>query len=266
MTDPFLELRDISHHYPDSGWKLSLSALTILSGEVVGIIGPNGSGKSTLLRIAAGILHPLKGNVFLKGADLSHMDRKAIARILGYLPQELSSVYDHTVDSIVRMGRYPHIKGFGTFKEPDVQAVDRSLERTDLERLRHRRLSSLSGGEKKRAFLASVLAQEPDILLLDEPTSSLDIHRQVYFFRLLRELASDGMGIGVVTHDLNLASLFCDRLILLLDGTCFRSGTPAEVFDPSVIKKVYGDGLLLEQHPESGRPTVLPRFGPVKNK
>jgi len=165
-------------------------------------------------------------------------------------------VYDHTVDSIVRMGRYPHIKGFGTFKEPDVQAVDRSLERTDLERLRHRRLSSLSGGEKKRAFLASVLAQEPDILLLDEPTSSLDIHRQVYFFRLLRELASDGMGIGVVTHDLNLASLFCDRLILLLDGT----------FDPSVIKRVYGDGLLLNQHPESRRPTVLPRFGPVKNK
>ena len=264
MIDPFLELRDISHRYTDSAWKLSFSTLTIQSGEVVGIIGPNGSGKSTLLRIAAGILRPLKGSIFLKGSNMNQMDRRAVARIMGYLPQDLSSVYDLTIESIVRMGRYPHIRGFGTFKEPDFRAVNRSLERTDLEKLRHRLLSSLSGGEKKRVFLASVLAQEPDILLLDEPTSSLDIHRQVYFFRLLRELASDGLGIGVVTHDLNMASLFCDRLILLFEGTCFRSGTPEEVLDNTVIKKVYGDGLLLEQHPESGRPTVLPRFGPEK--
>ncbi|MCK4337873.1 MAG: ABC transporter ATP-binding protein [Candidatus Aminicenantes bacterium] len=265
MNKPIIELRDIYHCYPDSEWELSLSGLTIIPGEVVGIIGPNGSGKSTLLRIAAGVLSPIKGDVYLAGSDLKQMDRRTIARYMGYLPQELISVYDYTVEDIVRMGRYPYIKGFGAFKEPDQRAVIRSLERTDLTEFKHRRLSSLSGGEKKRVFLASVLAQEPDILLLDEPTSALDIHRQVYFFRLLRELASDGLGIGVVTHDLNMASLFSDRLILLFEGKCFRSGTPGEVLDSSVLKKVYGDGLLLNRHPESHRPAVLPRIGPEKS-
>ncbi len=258
MSDPILELRDISYQYPGSGWSLHLSGFSIQDREVVGIIGPNGSGKSTLLRLAAGVLIPDAGSIRLGGNDLIRMERKSIARHLGYLPQELGSVYDFRVEEIVRMGRYPYLKGVGSLGASDVKAVERSLVRTDLQELKRRRLSRLSGGEKQRAFLASVLSQEPDVLLLDEPTAALDVHRQVRFFRLLRELASSGIGVGVVTHDLNLASLFSDRLILLSGGECIKSGRPVDVLNTKVMKQVYGRGLLVKKHPDIDRPTVLP--------
>lgn len=253
-----LEIKNITHRFPESPWELNIESFSISPGEVKGIIGPNGSGKSTLLRISAGILQPLAGKVMLSGNELKKLKRHTIARQVGYLPQELSSEYDYTVEELVCMGRYPHTKGLGILNSNDIKVVKQSLMFTGLEHLKNRRLSQLSGGEKKRAFLASVLSQKPEILLLDEPASALDLHRQVHFFRLLRKLGKENIGIAVVTHDINFASLFCDRLLLLEEGSCLAYGSPTKVLTHETIHTIYGQDVFLGKHPETGRPTLLP--------
>ncbi len=255
-----LEIKDILHTFSESDWVLHLPCLELSSREIIGIIGPNGSGKSTLLRIASGVLKPIQGTVRLEGHDLFKLKRRTIARSLGYLPQETVSLYDLTVEEIVRMGRYPHTAGFGPLEESDFTIVQECLALTEMTVLKNRPLSCLSGGEKKRAFLASVLAQKPKILLLDEPTSALDVHHQVRFFQLLQSLSKDGMGILVVTHDLNLASLFSDKLLVLSEGKPVAFGPPTKVLTPSRIRTVYGPNILMGLHPETGRPTILPRL------
>lgn len=254
-----IELERIRHSFPGVDWELEIPELSLRSGEILGIIGPNGSGKSTLLRIASGILFPLEGIVKLENKNLKELDRKTVARYLGYLPQELASEYDITVEDIVFMGRYPYTKGFGALSQTDHEAIQESLHLTGMSNHRHRRISQLSGGEKKRAFLASVLAQSPRLLLLDEPTGALDIHHQVGFFWLLQSLAKKGISVMVVTHNINLASLFSDRLLLLHQGRCLAMGTPTQVLTHENIHSIYGRDILMEIHPESGRPTVLPR-------
>jgi len=259
-----LTLTGILHKFPESEWELNISRFELKAGEIRGIIGPNGSGKSTLLRIAAGVLPPVRGEVLLKNKSLRQQKRPAIARILGYLPQDLSSEYDLTVEELVRMGRYPHIRGFGILHQADIKIVEQNLERTGLQTFRKRRLSQLSGGEKKRAFLASVLTQAPDFLLLDEPTGALDLHRQVDFFYLLKELAFAGIGIAVVTHDINSASLFCDELTFLNKGTCLSQGLPRQVLAEKNIRVVFGSDIFMGMHPEADRPILLPR--PVRKE
>ena len=261
-----IELEDICHTFPGIDWKLEVPELSLLSGEILGIIGPNGSGKSTLLRIASGILDPLEGRVRLQDKSLKAMDRRTIARLLGYLPQEVASEYDITVGDIVYMGRYPYTKAFGSLSQADHDAVRESLRLTGMREHRHRRLSQLSGGEKKRAFLASVLAQDPRLLLLDEPTGALDIHHQVSFFWLLTNLARKGMGVMVVTHNINLASLFSDRLLLLDRGKPFVLGPPSQVLTHKNVRSIYGEDVLMDTHPETGRPTILPRIPGVIKK
>jgi iron complex transport system ATP-binding protein len=218
-----------------------------------------------LLRIGSGVLLPSQGRVLLGKKDLRKLSRPAIARVLGYLPQELESIYDLSAEDIVRMGRYPHTTSFSSWTAADREAVDRSLRFTEIQEKRAFNLSHLSGGEKKRTFLASVLAQEPEVMLLDEPTSSLDIHHQIQFFSLLRTLAAEGMAVAVATHDLNLASLFSDRLLVLDNGKAVTEGTPQEVLSAELIHQVYGENILLGQHPEVGRPTLLPRLMKKKN-
>jgi len=255
-----LELKDIQHTFSESNWTLHISSLALFPGEIFSIIGPNGSGKSTLLRIASGVMKPLEGTILLHGKSIFDLKRRIVARSLGYLPQETVSLYDFTVEEIVRMGRYAHTSGFGTLVKRDIVVVEECLDLTEMILLRDRRLSRLSGGEKKRAFLASVLAQKPEILLLDEPTSALDVHHQVQFFQLLRRLSREGMGITVVTHDINLASLFSDRIMVLSDGRLIASGSPSEVLTASTVRTVYGADILMGSHPESGRPTILPKL------
>ncbi len=254
-----IELKDIHHRFQESEWELDLPNIQLFPGEILGIIGPNGSGKTTLLRIAAGILRPHQGIALLCRQNLTHMDRRTVARHLGYLPQELSSEYDFSVEDLVRMGRYPHVSAMGRLGPTDLQVIQASLEATGMEHLRQRSLSKLSGGEKTRAFLASVLAQKPELLLLDEPTAALDMHHQVRFFRLLQSLAEKEMGIAVVTHDINLASLFSHRLLLLKEGRCLALGTPDEVLTEANVRDIYGDDILMQSHPETGSPTLLAR-------
>ena len=160
------------------------------------------------------------------------------------------------------MGRYPHVGGWGRLGEEDLLAVENSLELTGMALLRRRRLSRLSGGEKKRAFLASVLAQQPRILLLDEPTEALDLPHQVRFFRLLHNLSRGGMGIAVVTHDVNLASLHSDRILWLEAGRVLAAGPPHEVITEERVGTVYGRDVWLGRHPESQRPMVVARSIP----
>jgi len=255
-----IELKNIIHQFPDSHWKLDIPHFSIYASEILGIIGPNGSGKSTLLRIAAGILNPLNGTVHLSGNDIKKIKRKEIAKKIGFLPQETGSEYDFTVKELVQMGRYSHTGTFGTLSLLDFEIIRGSLKSTDMEKMSERRLSQLSGGEKKRAFLASVMAQSPDILLLDEPTSSLDIHRQVQFFHLLLGLVKKGMGVVVVTHDVNFASLFCQKLVFLSDGKMISSGKPGAVISREIINEVYGEDVILGSHPETNDPYLLPRL------
>lgn len=255
-----LELKDIKHVFRESDWTLHVSSLELLPGEVFSIIGPNGSGKSTLLRIASGVLKPLEGTILLNGKNIFELKRRSIARSLGYLPQETASLYDFTVQEVVRMGRYPHTRGFGTLEKRDRAIIQECLDLTEMTPLRNRPLSRLSGGEKKRAFLASVLAQKPKILLLDEPTSALDVHHQARFFRLLQSLSREGMGVLVVTHDINLASLFSDSMMVLSGGEPFAFGPPAEVLTASTVREVYGEDIIMDVHPQTGRPTVLPKL------
>ncbi|MBN1221769.1 MAG: ABC transporter ATP-binding protein [Candidatus Aminicenantes bacterium] len=259
MNLMMLEFNNIHHSFPDSKWELQVPALTLSPRELLGIIGPNGSGKSTLLRIGAGVLSPVRGTVIMRGHNLSKLNRRTVAKYLGYLPQETLSLYDFTVEEIVRLGRYPHTRGLRTLDASDYAAIKESLHFTEMYAFRHRSLSRLSGGEKKRAFLASVLAQKPDILVLDEPTSALDIHHQVQFFRLLQGLARDGMAIVIATHEINLASLFCDRLLILSKGEPVASGPPDQVLTPSTIQFVYGESVLMGHHPETDRPVLFPR-------
>ncbi len=254
-----IELRDIQHCFPEGEWELKIAALNLSSGEVLSIIGPNGSGKTTLLRIAGGLLKPLQGKIKLDNQNIERLDRRTIAKKLGFLPQELNSEYDLTVEELAGMGRYPHVKGWGRLMEKDRTAINNGLDLTGMAILRKRRLSQLSGGEKKRAFLASVLVQQPRFLLLDEPTAALDLPHQIRFFRLLYRLSREGLGIAVVTHDVNLASLYSDRLLLLSAGQDLALGPPQEVLTPEHVESIYGTDVILEKHPENNRPLLTAR-------
>ena len=258
MTETLLFLRDITFQYPESSWRLAPVSFSIGRGEIVAILGPNGSGKSTLLRLAAGVLKPIGGEVFLDGRNVNTLGRRAIARRLGYLPQNTESHFDYSVEEVVAMGRFPRLGGLGFLGQRDLAVIQRSLEQTATETLRNRPLSRLSGGERQRAMLASVLAQEPQVLLLDEPTNALDIHHQMRFFSILSSLVHQGLAVVIVTHDLNLASLYSQRIFLMKAGRMVQEGHPEEVLTQQILYDVYGEGLELMSHPTHLCPIVLP--------
>jgi len=258
MTAELLRVEEATFQYPGSEWRLQDVSLLLRPGEMLAVIGPNGSGKSTLLRVAAGVLPPQGGRVLLEGRPMADLDRREVARTLGYLPQQVHYAFDYTVEEVVAMGRFPYLSGLGFLSADDVRAVEESMCQTETLDRRDRRLSRLSGGERQRVFLASVLAQEPRVLLLDEPTTGLDIHHQAQFFRLLRRLSSEGIAVAVVTHDLNLASFYCGRLLLLSGGRLVCEGSPLEVIRPEVISRVYGESVTVGRHDSTGQPFVLP--------
>ena len=261
MPDPLLQIDNVGFRHRGSDWRLGDVGLSVSGSEMVGLIGPNGSGKSTLLKIAAGILAPDSGTVQLMNRDIRRMSRRSIAKQLGFLPQDVVSSLDYSAEQVVAMGRFAHLKGAGFLGQDDLRIIERSLEYTETVQYRHRRISQLSGGERQRVLLASVLAQEPAVLLLDGPTSGLDLHHQSAFFDLLSTLSDEGMAVLAVTHDLNLASLFCQRLVLLQNGRIVKAGCADEVIRPEVLAEVYRASVLVERHPVSDRPMVLPLTG-----
>lgn len=215
--------------------------LDIRKGEMVSIVGPNGSGKSTVLRLLSRLLKPAEGAVYLEGSAIHRMGTKLVARKLTMLPQNHDHLLDLTVRDLVRQGRNPHLKWYEECRGEHEEIVDWALAMTDLRELQFRPLHTLSGGERQRAWIAMAIAQQPHTLLLDEPTTFLDIAHQLEVMELLRELnGSQGMTIVMVLHDLNQAARYSDRIIAVKGGRIARQGPPREVFDPSFFREVFG--------------------------
>ncbi len=238
--------------------------LRVGRGELVAVVGPNGAGKSTLLGLLSGWLTPRSGSVELEGKALDRWPARERARRLALLPQDAAPLYDLTVAEVVAMGRHPHRGAWAPLDARDRRVVAAVLAATDTRGLRHRRFATLSGGERQRVLLASVLAQEPAVLLLDEPTASLDLHHGAEVFRQLGRAAREGTGVLAVTHDLNLAALFADRVVLLARGRVAVEGAPSDVLTEEILRRVYGPELVVVDNPASGRPAVLPAPGAAR--
>ena len=249
-------LDQVSFRYSDQ-WVLRDFGLDVREGEIWGIIGPNGSGKTSLLKLMAGLLQPQVGRVSLCGQDVSTLDARALARQVAMVPQEHHVLFPFTVAEVVLMGRFVHQNGWGWESPEDLRIARAVLQVMDLEPLINRTFQELSGGERQRTIIARALAQQAPILLLDEPTAFLDIKHQLEIYATLRRLNQDrGVTIVVVSHDLNLASQYCQRLLLLHEGRGFCTGSPAEVLTAENLGIVYGCEVLIDQHPEAGTPRI----------
>ena len=229
-------------------------SLKVKQDEFLGIIGPNGGGKSTLLRSICGILKAWKGKVSLSGRDITSIGRKELAREIGYVPQVSSFVFPFTCEEVVLMGRYAHKKN----RKRDYEITRWAMELTDTLLLRERRIDELSGGELQRVVIARAIAQEPKILLLDEPTTHLDINHQIEIFRLLSLLRKREITIVTVLHDLNLASEHCERVVVVKDGSIAYEGIPEKIINEDIVKRIYNVEVPIIQNPLSNLPLVLP--------
>lgn len=229
-------------------------SLTVADGETLGLLGPNGAGKSSLLRLLAGLRPPDGGAVLLTGRPLAGLRRRAVARRIAVVEQQVSTELDVTVEQIVRLGRIPHRGIWSGDTEADNRAVERALAHTETAGMRDRNWRTLSGGEQQRVQIARALAQEPRELLLDEPTNHLDIRHQFELLALIRALPVTAV---VTLHDLTLAALFCDRLVVLDKGRVVAAGTPAEVLTAELISSVYGVAArVIPDGAGNGRPSV----------
>ena len=253
---PVIEARDIHFEYAEMPVLKGLS-FTSVGGEILGVIGPNGAGKTTLLRIIDGICAPSRGTVLLDGIDVSAMTRREIAKTIAVVPQNSPMVFSFTVEETVMMGRAPHLGRLRFEGKKDMAIVRRAMERTGISRLAGRNIEELSGGERQRVFIARALAQEPRIMLFDESAAFLDIKHQVSFFELLRMLnRAEGVTVMVVTHDINMASCYCNRVMLLKDGRIHGIGTPCQIITKKSIEEVYETEVLIDAHPIEGLPRM----------
>jgi iron complex transport system ATP-binding protein len=233
--------------------------LSVTDGEFVGLIGPNGAGKSTLLKLVDRIIHPGSGRLFVKNKPLESYTRRELARIMGYVQQNFTTVFNYSVLDIVLMGRFPYQRAWEFESKLDRDIALEAMETTDCIHLREREFATLSGGEKQLIILASALAQEPEILLLDEPTAALDLKHQFHFYQILKKLQLEQKKtIITVTHDVNLASQFCDRIIILKNGKIKADGPAQKVIQASLIQDIYGLAVQVIPHPESNLPVILP--------
>jgi iron complex transport system ATP-binding protein len=218
--------------------------IELRSGELVAIVGPNGAGKSTLLRALAGLLAPIAGAVSLDGTALATLSRAAVARRIAVVPQIVELLFPFTVEEIVALGRTAHLGWLGVPSAKDRASVDAAVAELDLAPLRRRRIDTLSGGERQRALLAMAIAQQADVLLLDEPTVHLDPAHQRATLLLVRDLARRrGLAAAAVLHDLNLAVTLADRAVVLADGRAVADGRPIDVLDQPTLDAVFGVGL-----------------------
>jgi iron complex transport system ATP-binding protein len=253
-----IELEGVDFQYPGrkifSGLNLSLE-----KGEILGLIGPNSSGKTTLLKLADGLLQPQRGKVLLDGEDLNRLSRSRVARYVAVVPQAMEVPFSFRGAEIVLMGRAPYLGRFGWEKQKDLEVAREAMVLTDVDDLGNRPFWELSQGEKQRVLIARALAQEPKVILLDEPTSHLDINHQVEIHELIRRLNSErNLTVLHVSHDLNLAAEYCHRMILLHRGSIFSMGTPSSVITEENIRRVYQAKVSVEKNPLSGAPRVTP--------
>ncbi len=234
-------------------------SLDVASGARLGILGPNGSGKTTLLKLLAGVLAPTGGSVALDGIALSQISRRAVARRIAMVPQNTHPAFDYTVLELALMGRYPHLGAFEVESQADLAIAHEALAATGTQEFATRLFSTLSGGEQQRVVIASALAQQAELLLLDEPTASLDPGYQLEIAELLRALHRQrGIGLVLSTHDLNLAASVCDTLVLLHHGEIVAAGATADVLTPDRIASLYGIHADVRFHDAAGHLVVVP--------
>ncbi len=253
----FLELKNANYGY-DKSFHISHVSFSIAKREFTGIIGPNGSGKSTLLKGIAGELAVSHGQIFLNQTDLGHLTKNERAKKIAVVTQFADSV-DMTVEEYVLTGRIPYRRKYQFFESAkDFEIAAKYMELTDVIHLRNKKFSKLSGGEQQLASVAKALAQEPSLLLLDEPTSHLDISHQVGVLNLIQLLSHElELTVMMVIHDLNLASEYCDYLVLMKDGSVFQHGTPWEILNYKNIEEVYNTVVITQKNPLSGKPSVF---------
>jgi len=249
-------LKDAGFRYGEE-WVLRDISFEVPKGEFMGIIGPNGSGKTTLLKMIDGILHPQEGQIYINGMPGARFKREELARIVAVVPQDTQMTFPFTVEEVVLMGRAPHLGKLRFEGENDFRIAHEAMRVTDTLSLMRRSMNALSGGERQRVLIARALAQEPQIMLLDEPTALLDIRHQMEFFDLIKSLNRDqALTVIAVTHDINLAAHFCDRIILLRAGRMFCMGSPHDVIKEANIKEVYEANVAIDENPVTGKPRV----------
>ena len=253
-----LEVRDASFRYRGAARDaLAGVSLGVSGGEFVALLGPNGSGKTTLVRVALGLHAPSAGTALILGRPAGRWPRRELARVVGVVPQREDNLFPQRVRETVRLGRYPHLGPWAPERDEDRAAVERALERCDVAGLADRWLWTLSGGEYQRVRIARALAQEPRLLVLDEPTASLDLRHEMELFELVRDLVdASGLAAVLVTHDVNLAARFADRLVLLAAGRVRAVGAPADVLRRDVVEDVFAWPLAVSTFDD--RPQLTP--------
>jgi iron complex transport system ATP-binding protein len=233
-------------------------AVRVAPGEFLGLIGPNGCGKTTLLRTISGALPTMHGHVEVQGSKVREIGRRKLAQIMACLLQDLTLDLAFTVREVVLMGRSPHLPRIGGETSRDFEVARQVMELCDVSHLADRPVTEMSGGERQRVLIAMCLAQEPRVLLLDEPTSHLDIGHQLSVLDLIARLnRQTGVTVIAVLHDLNLAAEYCQRLLVLNEGRVAALGTPDEVLTAEMIAKVYGARVVIERNPLSNKPHVV---------
>jgi iron complex transport system ATP-binding protein len=246
------------------GLQVRLGGATVLDGvdataergRFVGVVGPNGAGKTTLLRTVAGAVAPDAGHVAVDGERIHDLSSKATSRLVASVPQDTTVAFEFDVRTLVEMGRNPHRSRFGGWSDADDAAVERALDRTDTHRFADRGVTTLSGGERQRVLLARALAQDAPLLLLDEPTGSLDINHQVRTLDLVSDFVAEGRTALAAIHDLDLAARYCDELLLLSEGRVVAAGPPATVLTESAIRDAFDTTAVVSENPVTGTVSV----------
>ncbi|MDY8110282.1 ABC transporter ATP-binding protein [Fulvimarina sp. 2208YS6-2-32] len=228
-------------------------SLSVCGGETLGLIGPNGSGKSSLLRLLSGLKRPRSGRVEINGRDVARVSRRNLAREVAFVQQNAATDTNVSVRDVVRLGRTPHRSALGGWSSADEAAVSAALAQVDMHGRRAQAWQTLSGGERQRVHIARALAQSPTILFLDEPTNHLDIHHQIEILRMVRDLDVTSI---VALHDLNLAAMFCDRIVVMQEGALVACGPPAAVLNQALLRQVFRIEAEVIELSGSGRPHI----------
>lgn len=254
-----LQIKDVSFSYSDSG-SLILRHVSLEIGKAqrVALIGPNGSGKTTLIKLSSGVLSPREGTIFLGERNIHQLSRREIAQGVAVVPQYFSIPFAFSVEEVVTMGRTPFIRTFSSETEKDRMAVKYALDLTKTDSLKSRSFNELSGGERQRVILAMALAQQPELLLLDEPTTHLDISHQIEMLHLVNQLnRSQGTTIVAAMHDLNLSALYFERIIMLKEGQIVADGIPEQVLTTENIRQVFSASVEIRRHPSLNVPQII---------
>jgi iron complex transport system ATP-binding protein len=256
-----LEIENITLDYGQRSVIRDLS-FQLYPGELLGLVGPNGCGKTSVIKSLSRVLTPSSGRILLDGNELAGIPRHELARIIGVVPQNPSLPETFTVFEVVILGRNPHLGLLSAESARDMAIVWQAMERAGIIPLAKRRIGELSGGEKQRVTIARVLAQEPQVILMDEPTANLDIAQQMEILDLITGMCREKNTAGLIAiHDLNVAAQYCTRIIMLKNGQIYAEGTASEVITTDNVREVFGAETTIYPHPENNLPMVLPNIG-----